>query len=109
MKTMTMRTIACSCSLSARPLSRRRSRTPSPRLEPISAGWAATASDIRDMPHAALGRQIHADGSAGADRAVDVEGAAMQPGQLDRERQAKPGAGLGDEGGFVDASEARLD
>src|SRR5450432_2796058 len=108
MPTMTIRTVACSCSLSVRPLKRRRTRSRPRRRTPAGGMFIAAGSDMLGVLDAALGRQVDADCGAAADGAADVEGAAMQARQLDGERQPEACAGMGDEGRFVDAPETRL-
>src|SRR4029077_7804427 len=101
---MTIRTIACSCSLSLRPLRRRRARL-RPRFNAPDCWFVAASSDMLGVLDTALGRQIDADRGAAADRAAYVERPAMQASKLDGERKPQAGAGVGDQGGFVDPAE----
>src|ERR1700692_3007759 len=104
---MTMRTMACSCSLSLRPLRRRRARS-RPRFNAPTGGFGAADSDMLGVLDAALRRQIDADRGAAADRAADIEGAAVQARQLYGEREPKSGAGMRCKGRFVNPPEASL-
>src|ERR1700674_4308256 len=101
---MTIRTVACSCSLSVRPLKRRRTR-PIPRFRAPAGRFIAAGSDMLGVWDAALRRQVDADRGAAADGAADIEGAAVQTRQLDGERQAEAGAGMGNKGRFMDPPE----
>src|SRR4029077_1957358 len=104
---MMMRTMACSCSLSVRPLRRRRARS-RPRFKAPIGGFRAADSDMLGMLDAALRRQIDTDRGAAADRAADTEGAAVQARQLDGEREPESGAGMRCQGRFVNPPEAGL-
>src|ERR1044071_7055963 len=105
---MTIRTMACSCSLSARPF-RRSLASPRLRFSALVCWWAGTASsDMLGVLDTALGGQVDADRGTAADGAADVERAAMQAGQLDGKRKAQPRAGMGDQRRFVDPPKTRL-
>src|SRR6516162_4504193 len=99
---MTMRTIACSCSLSGRPCKRWRTK---PRARVTCEAETAGASDMRGVADAAFGRQVDRDRGAGADGAADVEGTAMKLGQLDGERKAETRPGMGEPGRLADPTE----
>src|SRR5262249_12807211 len=104
---MTMRTIACSCSLSGRPWRRRRTKARPSCHRPAGVS-ADSGSDVRGVQDAALCWQIDGDRGAGADRAADVERPPMELGQLDGEREPETGPRVGEPRRLADAPETRL-